>query len=129
MDDIKRDRKQDEGANTFAHILDQARDIHIPQLEWIGINHILQHPRLSPPTDQPKASYGTLKLQHAGADSYAGHQEIMGTSPKKPLMQPFVDNMEQVKMALEQGNYRVTVPDAALPYLLVNDVVIVADNI
>ena len=129
MDDIKPDRLQDEGANTFKHILDQASVIHIPQLEWLGINHILHHPRLAPPSQQPQASYGTLKLQHTGADSYAGHQEIMGTAPKKPLMQPFVENISQVKQALKQRNYRVTIPDAALPYLLVNDVVVIADNI
>lgn len=128
MDDILPYRPQDAGANTFSHILDQAIDIHIPQLEWLGINHILHHPRLASPSQAARGSYGILKLQHHGADSYDGHQEIMGTAPKKPLVEPFVRHMAQVKEALEQEGYQVTIP-GTLPYLLVNDVVVVADNI
>jgi phosphopentomutase len=36
-----------------------------------------------------EASYRKLNLKHYGADSYEGHQEIMGNDPKKPLMKPF----------------------------------------
>lgn len=129
MDDIVPERLQDRGANTFYHILDQAEEIHIPHLEWLGINHILHHPRLASPKAPANASFGTLKLEHDGADSYAGHQEIMGTAPKKPLKEPFVKNIEQVREALKRRGYTVEIPDPNLPYLLVNGQVVVADNI
>ncbi|SKC81765.1 phosphopentomutase [Maledivibacter halophilus] len=127
MDDVKRVRPQDEGANTFYHILDKSKDIKIPNLERLGINRVLRHPRLK--KDIGIASYGILNLQHYGADSYAGHQEIMGTKPKKPLMKPFVYFMDNVKAALEKQGYKVEIPNTYRPYLLVNELVVVADNI
>ena len=75
------------------------------------------------------ASYGVLNLMHHGADSFEGHNEIMGSKPKKAYLAPFIENMNEVKAALEQEGYQVTIPDRNLPYLLVNDLVVVADNI
>ena len=115
MDDIVPSRMQDRGANTFYHILDQAKEIRIPQLEWLGINRILRHPRLQPAVGAPRAGFGTLRLQHDGADSYAGHQEIMGTAPRKPRREPFVKNMETVREALALRGYRVEIPDPRCP--------------
>ncbi|MDF1511809.1 phosphopentomutase, partial [Robertmurraya sp. DFI.2.37] len=37
--------------------------------------------------------------------------------------------MEKVKQGLEKEGYRVSIPKPDLPYLLVNDLVIIADNI
>ncbi|MBS4538731.1 phosphopentomutase [Clostridium sp. D2Q-11] len=127
MDDVVETRPQDKGANTFQHILDKADKIEIPNLEKLGINKILKHERLK--SVENEGSYGKLNLKHYGADSYAGHQEIMGTDPKKPLMKPFVDCIDEVKEALEKEGYEVEIPDLEKQYLLVNKVVIVADNI
>lgn len=127
MDDVKYVRPQDEGANTFYHILDKCEKIYIPNLEKLGINKIIKHPRLK--CDESTASYGVVNLKHYGADSYAGHQEIMGTDPKKPLMKPFYDSIEVVKKALENEGYEVEIPSIDKPYLLVNKLVVVADNI
>ncbi len=127
MEDVVNIRPQDRGANTFYHILDKAENISIPNLSRLGINKIVKHPRLNGGTGI--ASYGVLNLQHYGADSYAGHQEIMGTKPMKPLMEPFKNSMTTVKTALEKDGYVVKIPDKGKPYLLVDELVIVADNI
>ncbi len=127
MTDVVEVRSQDKGANTFYHILDSAENIEIPNLERLGINKLLNHPRLK--KLPVLASYGALNLQHYGADSYAGHQEIMGSKPMKPLMVPFKTYIEEVKNALEQKGYCVEIPFPEVPYLLVNGVVVVADNI
>ena len=127
MEDVVKIRPQDQGANTFYHILDKAENISIPNLSRLGINKIVKHPRLNETT--AIASYGILNLQHYGADSYAGHQEIMGTQPRKPLMEPFKNSMMIVKKALEKQGYVVAIPDRDKPYLLINELVIVADNI
>lgn len=127
MDDVPKVRPQDIGANTFHHILDQSKSIQIPTLESLGINKILQHPRLT--RDEGIASWGVLNLQHDGADSYLGHQEIMGTRPRKPVLQPFVQQINEVKQALVQAGYRVEIPNPEMPYLWVNDAVVIADNI
>lgn len=127
MDDVIMVRPQDQGANTFYHIVDEVKNINIPNLEALGVNWIVEHPRLR--KGKGIASYGILKLEHYGADSYAGHQEIMGTKPKRPLMKPFVDYIYKVKEALEKEGYEVEIPDSDRPYLLVNRLVVVADNI
>lgn len=126
MEDTALVRPQDQEANTFYHIIDTT-NVNLPVLESLGVNHILGHPALK--TIAPMASYGKLNLMHYGADSYAGHQEIMGTRPMKPLMEPFIQSIDRVKKALMEAGYGVTIPHGDTPYLLVNDCVIVGDNI
>ncbi|WP_340002225.1 phosphopentomutase [Oceanobacillus sp. FSL K6-0127] len=128
MEDAKYYHPQDIGANTFYHIMDAVPSIQIPALEKLGINKIVNHPALKTGENQ-LASYGCLNLMHNGADSFEGHNEIMGSKPKKTYLAPFIDNMEEVKRALEKEGYNVRIPDANLAYLLVDDLVIVADNI
>lgn len=127
MEDAKDYHPQDIGANTFSHILDTVSSIKIPTFERLGINKILNHPLLN--NRDNIASYGACKLMHQGADSFEGHNEIMGTKPKKAYLAPFIENMEEVRKGLEKEGHKVTIPNPALPYLLVDDVVIVADNI
>lgn len=128
MEDVPRVRPQDKNAHTFRHILDQAKKIDIPCFKQLGINRLLHHPRLN--DDQPGlASWGTLNLQHEGADSYAGHQEIMGTRPRAPVLEPFVAVIQPVRGALEKAGYQVEIPEPELPYLWVNGAVVIGDNI
>lgn len=127
MDDVKKNRPQDTGANTFYHILDKATGFNIPTLEALGINSILNHPKLE--NIKPLASYGTMNLLHQGADSYAGHQEIMGTSPKAPNIAPFKEYIHEVKEALQQEGYKAIIPDIKKPYLKVEDHLVIGDNI
>ncbi len=128
MEDAKDYHPQDVGANTFHHIIDAVPNIKIPTFEKLGINKIVNHPTLKK-NENPLASYGCLNLMHNGADSFEGHNEIMGSKPKKTYLAPFIENMNEVKVALEKEGYKVNIPNRDLPYLLVNDLVIVADNI
>ncbi|MEC1538360.1 phosphopentomutase [Bacillus sonorensis] len=127
MDDASDYRPLDTGANTFYHILDSVPTLDIPNLEKMGINKILHHPKLK--NIGHIASYGVLNLMHEGADSFEGHNELMGTKPKKAYLAPFVEHIDHVASALEKQGYHVTMPNPELPYLLVNDLVIIADNI
>ena len=127
MEDVPETRPQDMGANTFKHLLDNAGKIEIPSFEKLGINEILKHPRLS--NVDNIGSYGILNLEHHGADSFVGHQEIMGTKPKKPLMEPFSYFREDVIKKLRESGHKVEFPKEDKPYILVDDLVVVADNI
>ncbi len=127
MDDVAEVRPQDLGANTFGHLLDTHPDMAIPNLKRLGLSKILSHPALK--QQAPQGSFGACRLMHEGADSYLGHQEIMGTKPMPATIVPFADVMEEVRKGLEASGYRVDVPEPAKPYLLVNETVVVADNI
>lgn len=128
MDDYENYRKEDKGANTFSHILDHANYIHLPNMEWLGINQIVVHERLAN-NALPAASYGCTKLMHTGADSYMGHQEIMGSRPLPPLILPFCNMIDEVKEALQAQGYKAEIINGDHPVLLVEDCVVVADNI
>lgn len=127
MADVQKERPQDVGANTFYHILDQAEGLVLPTFEELGIYQLLKHPLLKP--RPAKAAYGSLQLKHFGADSYAGHQEIMGTIPVKPLLIPFGQVLHEVKKQLIEKGFEVRITDKQKPVLLVNEAIIVADNI
>lgn len=127
MDDVAEVRPQDLNANTFGHLLDTHPELSIPNLKRLGIGSILDHPSLD--AREPEASFGACNLMHEGADSYLGHQEIMGTKPVPATIVPFADVMQEVKVGLEASGYRVDIPDRDKPYLLVNNTVVVADNI
>ncbi|GAU75483.1 phosphopentomutase [Fusibacter sp. 3D3] len=127
MADVADVRPQDLGANTFGHILDYRPNLKIPNLKKMGIGSVLSHDAII--ETHPIASYGRCALLHEGADSYLGHQEIMGTKPLPAKKMPFVGVIEAVKQGLEDSGYKVVIPDQTMPFLLVEDAVIVADNI
>lgn len=127
MDDVAQVRPQDQGANTFGHLLDTHPELRIPHLKQLGIGSILSHPALE--SQDAMASFGACALMHEGADSYLGHQEIMGTKPVPATIIPFAEVMSDVQNELEAKGYHVEIPDPDRPYLLVNGRVVIADNI
>lgn len=128
MDDVARVRPQDKGANTLKHVAEANEDFIIPNLEAMGAGYLIETKKIKR-VKHPLASYGKSRLAHFGADTYQGHQEIMGSKPKKPLVKPFVYYIDKVERALLEAGYEVTRPDLQNPYLLVNGLVTIADNI
>jgi phosphopentomutase len=128
MEDAAAVRPEDVGSNTFGHILDNCPDLKLPNLEKLGIMNALGRE-----TDfmkkSPNSAYGTSSLMHYGADTFYGHQEIMGTRPKKPIKEPFSKSIDKVYNALKAVGYKVEYKGDKLKFLLVNGCVTVADNI
>ena len=127
MDDVAAERKQDIGANTCLHILEKL-NLCLPNLEKLGLMNALGT-ETSVMHKNPLAVYGKSKLLHYGADTFMGHQEIMGTRPQKPLFMPFSFYAESCKKALEAAGYKVKLIGENAQYLIVNDTVVIADNI
>lgn len=130
MKDVPKVRPADIGANTAKHIIEKVPTIDIPTLEKLGLMNILGFE-----TDRLKfsevANYGKAKLTHHGADSFLGHQEIAGTTPKEPLNQAFNEVIEEVAEHLKAKGYRVRyVGEVGAPNILVvNEVATVGDNL
>jgi phosphopentomutase len=127
MADVAETRPADLGANTLARVLEANPQLRLPALETMGLGRVLNHPRLNP--DKARGAWGTNRLQHQGADSYMGHQELMGSNPLAPQLISFAQVSAQVKAALEARGHEVKVPDPWGGWLLVDDLVVVADNI
>lgn len=130
MTDVPDVRPADTGSNTGLHIIEKKPSIAIPTLVDLGLMNAIGEE-----TDALKfsetANWGTSNLGHQGADSFLGHQEIMGTTPPIPLNQPFNEMIDQVEEHLQANGYDVRrVGEADEPQILVvNDSATVGDNL
>ncbi|MDR2008411.1 MAG: phosphopentomutase [Alphaproteobacteria bacterium] len=123
------------GANTAKSVLSANADLKIPNLLNLGLGNILNEPSLAQPSKS--AIFGKAKLKHYGADSFAGHQEIMGTKPAKPTEQPFFKVIDKVYAGLVAAGIKVEKiyakdligsSNARLAFLKIADKAIFADN-
>lgn len=130
MDDVERVRPRDVGSNTALHIIKENPKINIPTLEKLGLMNAIGQ-EVDGHRFSSTACVGTSDLTHHGADSFLGHQEIMGTTPQMPLIEPFQNVIDDVYAALVQHGYSVRYyGETNEPKILVvNDMVTVGDNL
>ncbi|MDV5170696.1 phosphopentomutase [Photobacterium rosenbergii] len=129
MPDVAETRPQDRGANTAVKLLDHFPLKRLPTLEKLGLINITG---LTRSVMQPsvQANWGTAKLAHHGCDTFMGHQEIMGTLPKPPMVRPFQESIDDIEQALLQGGYSTErITRDALQLLMVNRCVVIGDNL
>jgi phosphopentomutase len=122
MDDCTEVKPEDVGANTYKH-LREAVDLHIPTLYELGLGKIVDN------IGEPKAAYGKSNLAHYGADTFMGHQELMGSKPGIPKKRLMKDVGANIKTALESHGYHVEHPIKKASILLVNGAVVIGDNL
>lgn len=129
MDDVSIVRPRDVGSSTAGHIIERKPTISIPTLEKLGLMNALGK-EIGEHYFSETANYGTANLAHHGADSFLGHQEIMGTTPKVPLVQPFNQKIDEVEANLLKNGYKVRrIGDKGTQILVVNDYATVGDNL
>ena len=129
MDDAVTARPGDEKANTLRSILNDCPDLKLPTLESLGLmNAYGKESEFMKFAKHP--NYGKSELMHFGADTFMGHQEIMGTLPKKPEVQPFQEKVELVYNHLKNYGHKVEYREnQGLRYVVVDDYVTVGDNL
>lgn len=128
MDDVATVRPQDIGANTCLHLIESNYKKKWTTLKRLGLINALGVERLDFKKEKV-AVYGSSKLNHFGADSYFGHQEIAGTNPKKTEfceIAPFIHIIE--KDLLVEGLSVKRFKKDKLTLLTVNDAICVGDN-
>ena len=129
MSDVEKVRPRDIGSNTAGHILEKNPDLKIPTLESLGLMNALGY-ETATHKFSPDANFGTSNLAHHGADSFLGHQEIMGTTPKIPLVQPFNQRIDDVEENLLKHGYKVRrFGEVGKQILIVNEAATVGDNL
>ncbi|MGE9994980.1 hypothetical protein ACQRBK_08120, partial [Peptoniphilaceae bacterium SGI.137] len=95
MYDAAQTRPGDEKANTLRSILHDFPDLKLPTLEKLGLMNAYGE-ESSRMKQNPKANFGRSELMHFGADTFMGHQEIMGTKPKMPQFIPFQEKVDEI---------------------------------
>lgn len=129
MADARQTRPGDEKASTLGSILRDFPEAKFPTLEKLGLMNAFGAESAAMKF-APDANAGRAELMHFGADTFMGHQEIMGTLPKRPVVQPFQEKVDAIKAHLEAHGHKVRIRQReGLRYLLVDDYVTVADNI
>lgn len=129
MDDVAKVRPKDIGSNTALNIIKAVPEIHIPTLEKLGLMNAIGTER-GQHVFSKDANWGTSLLMHHGADSYLAHQEIMGTRPKMPLLQPFNEIIDIVERQVEVDGFHVERHGKIGKQLLVvNDCATIGDNL
>ena len=122
-------RPGDENSSTLGSLLHDFPDLKLPTLEYLGLmNAFGQESRAM--KFSSSASFGRCELMHFGADTFQGHQEIMGTKPKKPEVHDFQQKIYEIeKILLSNGHQVERLGEKGLEYLLVDQYCTVADNI
>ena len=128
MPNVVRTRPQDEGSHTLLHIAQTMNGLTLPNLQELGLGNLAQVPGLKAVGTKAKAAYGLCDLQHTGADTYMGHQELMGTIPQPPLNQLLEAVGGNVRQALEQQGHKVDLLIPGGSCLLVDEIAVVHDN-
>lgn len=129
MDDVAKVRPQDKEASTFGSILKDFPDLKLPTLEKMGLMNAFGK-ESNNMKFSTKANFGRSSLMHYGADTFMGHQEIMGTKPKKPLFEPFQINIDKVAKHLLDNGHKVKFKENNnLRYIICDDYVTIADNL
>ncbi|WP_413111597.1 phosphopentomutase [Thaumasiovibrio sp. DFM-14] len=129
MEDVAHVRPQDCGANTAAKLLRHFPLKHLPTLALLGLQNLVVSQESAMKANL-LANVGKANLAHQGGDTFMGHQEIMGTCPKPPVIEPFQHVLGDVEKALTKQGYRVSkISRQGLDVLAVNDGVVIGDNL
>lgn len=131
MPDVPEVRPTDIGANTCVHIFETNPDLKLPNLASLGLANVVRREFSGLPSSDI-ATYGRSKLMHDGADTFFGHQEIMGTKPPKPKTEAIQSHIDEIASKLRDAGFKVRIytdEKLGLRLLIVNEAVTVADNV
>ncbi|MFH8553205.1 phosphopentomutase [Streptomyces celluloflavus] len=125
-------RPGDLAADTCGHVLDRCREafgrpLRLPALGALGLGLVHPHPDLARHTRLPVA-VGRAALGYPGADTFAGHQTMMGADFSKVTVARLATHLDEVTQTLEDAGHRVELLGGK-PLLIVDGAVLVHDNL
>ncbi|WP_225828454.1 phosphopentomutase [Streptomyces naphthomycinicus] len=125
-------RPADQGADTCGHVLDHCRrangrPLRLRAFGALGLGLIHPHPDLADRTPLP-AAVGLAPLGYPGADTYAGHQTMMGADFSEVTVAPLSGRLDEVAGALRAAGHSVEPLDGR-PVLVVDGTALVHDNL
>lgn len=128
MPDVPQVRPRDVGADTLAHVVRAAGGLSLPNLERMGLGSIAPGSGLRIESD-PIAAHGKCALGYQGADTYLGHQVLMGSRVPDVPEELFEVVRDSVAAALRAGGHVVEPAGPGLSALRVDGTMIVGDNL
>jgi phosphopentomutase len=115
--------------STAESVAERNGGLALPVLGRLGLGNLTTIKGVPPAGDTAIGARGRAAIRHAGADTYLGHQEMMGTVPPSPSKSVLSDIGDDLLADLqERGHDGVKVELDSGAVLLFGDIV-VADNI
>ncbi|WP_030018399.1 phosphopentomutase [Streptomyces monomycini] len=132
MPDADAHRPGDATADTLGHLLDRhraatGRRLPLPTLAALGLGLAHPHPDLPREPSLPVAA-GRAALGYPGADTYAGHQTMMGTDCSRVTVARLAEHLDEVAAALRADGHRAD-SLCGRPLLVVDGRILVHDNL
>jgi phosphopentomutase len=126
LDDVAVTRPADIGSDSLAHAL-AAAPAELAFLTGLGLGHVAPSAGLASGAP-PSASWGRAELGYPGADSFLGHQVMMGGNVSAVHLQPFAELCDAHRDALIRAGHDARRLDG-WPVLVVDDAMLVADSL
>jgi phosphopentomutase len=128
MPDVPQVRPRDVGADTLGHVVRAAGGLSLPNLERMGLGTIAPTSGLRIEA-HPIAAHGICALGYQGADTYLGHQVLMGSRVPDVPEELFEAVRDQVAAALRSAGHTVEAAGPDVSALRVDGAMIVGDNL
>ena len=128
MPDVATVRPRDVGADTLGHVVHAVGGLSLPNLERLGLGTVAPASRLRV-EERPIAAHGRCALGYAGADTYLGHQVLMGSRVPDAAEELFEVVRDDVAAALRIAGHDVQAVSPDLSALLVDGSMVVGDNL
>ncbi|MCW2827316.1 MAG: phosphopentomutase [Marmoricola sp.] len=123
------DAEQEGTGNTAERVAQGNDGLALPTLGRLGLGNLTTIKGVPEAKDSAIGAWGRAAIRHAGADTYLGHQEMMGTVPPSPAKSVLADIGDGLLLGLqERGHDGVKLELDSGAVLLFGDIV-VADNI
>jgi phosphopentomutase len=128
LPDVHLIRPNDVGSNTLKHVVSAVGGLSLPNLERLGLGTVAPSSglRIDP---APISVHGMCNLGYKGADTYLGHQVIMGSRVPDVPEELFEAVSADVAAALRQAGHHVEPAGEGLSALFVDGKMICGDNL
>jgi len=128
MPDVAEVRPRDVGADTLGHVVRAAGGLSLPNLERMGLGTVAPASGLRVER-QPIGAHGICALGYQGADTYLGHQVLMGSRVPDVPEELFEAVRNDVAAALRSAGHQVASAGPDVSALVVDGTMIVGDNL
>jgi phosphopentomutase len=119
---------EDAGANTLRNVDRAAGPLELPHLGALGLG-LLTDVAGVPGVDAPTGAVGKCRLDYPGADTFMGHQELMGGGIEFVELRLLGEIRDDVTAELERAGFRCEDLVAGSSPILVDGCVVVHDNV
>lgn len=119
---------EDGGANTLLHVDATQGPLGLPNLAALGLGLLTPVPGVDAVVT-PTGAYGRCASRHPGADTYLGHQELMGGELDEVRLRLLSEVRQEVVGALTAAGHRCEDMVEGQSPIVVDGCILVADNI